>query len=91
MTKHELVVQGKNIRYANIDGMDYVCLTDIAKLRNAEESALVISHWLSTRYTVDFLGVWETIKNPNFNTTEFRSIREESGSNGFVLTTKQMF
>lgn len=89
MTKHELVVQGKNIRYTTVNGMDYVCLTDMAKLRNAEESALVISHWLSTRYTVDFLGVWETIKNPNFNTTEFRSIREESGSNGFVLTTKQ--
>lgn len=89
MAKHELIVQGKNIRYTTVNGMDYVCITDIAKLRNAEESALVISHWLSTRYTVDFLGVWETIRNPNFNTTEFRSIREESGSNGFVLTTKQ--
>lgn len=68
---------------------DYISLTDIARYKNPSETALVISHWLSTRFTVDFLGIWETINNPDFNTTEFSSIRNESGSNGFVLTTKQ--
>ena len=68
---------------------DYISLTDIARYKNPTETALVISHWLSTRFTVDFLGIWETINNPDFNTTEFSSIRNESGSNGFVLTTKQ--
>lgn len=67
----------------------YISLTDIARYKNPTETALVISHWLSTRFTVDFLGIWETINNPDFNTTEFSSIRNESGSNGFVLTTKQ--
>ncbi len=68
---------------------DYISLTDIARYKNPTETALVISHWLSTRFTVDFLVIWETINNPDFNTTEFSSIRNESGSNGFVLTTKQ--
>lgn len=89
MKNTELLVQGMNIRYAQVNGMDYVCLTDIAKVRNPTETALVISHWLSTRFTVEFLGVWETIHNPDFNTTEFSSIRNNSGSNGYVLTTKQ--
>ncbi|MBR4124610.1 MAG: KilA-N domain-containing protein [Victivallales bacterium] len=89
MKNTELLVQGINIRYAQVNGMDYVCLTDIAKVRNPTETALVISHWLSTRFTVEFLGVWETIHNPDFNTTEFSSIRNNSGSNGYVLTTKQ--
>ena len=68
---------------------DYISLTDIARYKNPTETALVISYWLSTCFTVDFLGIWETINNPDFNTTEFSSIRNESGSNGFVLTTKQ--
>lgn len=68
---------------------DYISLTDIARYKNPTETALVISYWLSTCFTVDFLGIWETIKNLDFNTTEFSSIRNESGSNGFVLTTKQ--
>jgi hypothetical protein len=60
----------------------------MAKYKNPAETSLVISHWLSTRYTVDFMGVWERLNNPNFNTTEFSSIRNESGSNGFALSTK---
>ena len=59
---------------------DYISLTDIARYKNPTETALVISHWLSTRFTVDFLGIWETINNPDFNTTEFSSIRNESGN-----------
>lgn len=68
---------------------DYISLTDIAKLKNSSETALVISHWLRTRFTVEFMGFWENIHNNNFNTTEFGSIKNESGSNGFVLTTKE--
>jgi len=44
---------------------------------------------LSTRYTVEFMGVWEKINNPDFNVTEFSNIKNESGSNGYVLTSKQ--
>jgi len=68
---------------------DYICITDIAKVKNAQTTGLIISHWLSTRFTVEFMGVWEKIHNPDFNVTEFSNIRNESGSNGFVLTVKQ--
>ena len=68
---------------------DYISLTDMAKFKNAETTGLVISHWLSTRYTVEFMGLWEKMNNPLFNVTEFSNIKNESGSNGFVLSAKQ--
>ncbi len=68
---------------------DFISLTDMARFKNAETTGLVISHWLSTRYTVEFMGLWEQINNPDFNVTEFSNIKNESGSNGFVLSAKQ--
>ena len=85
----EITVKDTSVRITKIDGQDYVCITDIAKYKNPAETALIISHWLSSRSTVEFLGIWETLKNPDFNTTEFSSIKNESGSNGFVLTTRK--
>ena len=68
---------------------DYISLTDMAKHKNAESTGLVISHWLSTRYAVEFLGIWEQVNNPDFNVTEFSNIRFNAGSNGYVLSAKQ--
>lgn len=85
----ELVVKNININFFSQKEEDYISLTDIAKFKNKETTGLVISHWLSTRYTVEFIGLWEKIHNPNFNVTEFRNIRNESGSNGYVLSSKQ--
>jgi len=68
---------------------DYISLTDIAKYKNKEHTGLVISHWLSTRYTVEFIWLWEQINNPIFNVTEFSNIKNESGSNWYVLSGKQ--
>ena len=68
---------------------DYISLTDMAKYKNAEATGIVISHWLSTRYALDYLGIFERLNNPDFNVTEFGNIRNEAGSNGFVLTVKQ--
>jgi hypothetical protein len=65
---------------------DFISLTDIARHKNPESTGLVISHWLSTRYTVEFLGIWEQMHNPIFNVTEFSSIKNQSGSNGFALS-----
>ena len=82
-------VQGAEISVLTHKQDDYISLTDMAKYKNAEATGLVISHWLSTRYTVEFMGVWEKINNPDFKVTEFSNIKNESGSNGYVLTTKQ--
>ena len=87
--KKELVVKNININFFSQKEEDYISLTDIAKFKNKDTTGLVISHWLSTRYTVEFIGLWEKIHNPNFNVTEFRNIKNESGSNGYVLSGKQ--
>ncbi len=67
---------------------DFISLTDIARHKNPDATGLVISHWLSTRYTIEFMGLWEKIHNPDFNVTGFSNIRNEAGSNGFVLSGK---
>jgi len=84
----QLEVKGTSITLFKKHNDDYVSLTDLARYKN-EQTGLVISHWLSTRFAVEFLGIWERINNPNFNVTEFSNIRANSGSNGYVLSAKQ--
>ncbi|MCK5510027.1 KilA-N domain-containing protein [Candidatus Parcubacteria bacterium] len=87
--KKELIVKNINVNFFSQSDEDFISLTDIAKYKNKETTGLVISHWLSTRYTVEFMSLWEQMHNPNFNVTEFRNIKNESGSNGYVLSSKQ--
>ena len=90
MAKNETItVKGTEIVLLPHKKDDYISLTDMAKFKNAEATGLVISHWLSTRYTVDFLGIWERMNNLDFNVTEFSNIRNETGTNGFILSSKQ--
>ncbi len=69
------------------DGDDYISLTDMAKFKNAESTGIVIVNWLSTKYTIQFMGSWEQMCNPGFNVMEFNNIRNEAGSNGFILSS----
>ena len=87
--KEKITVQGTEIMLFEKAKENYISLTDMAKYKNAETTGLVISHWLSTRYTIRFMGIWEQMFNPNFNVTEFGNIKNESGDNSFVLTSKQ--
>jgi hypothetical protein len=90
MTKNKVIkVADFEIVTFSQNSEDYISLTDMARFKNADTTGLVISHWLSTRYTVEFMGLWEKLNNPLFNVTEFSNIRNESGSNGFVLSAKQ--
>lgn len=68
---------------------DYISLTDIAKFKNIDDPRFAIQNWMKTRYTVDFLGVWEQIHNPNFNRVEFDTFKNEAGTNAFVLTPQR--
>jgi hypothetical protein len=85
----KIEVIGSDVAFFNEGTEDYISLTDLAKHKNAEYTGVVISHWLSTRYTVEFMGIWERVNNPDFNLTEFSYIRNESGGNGYVLSAKQ--
>jgi hypothetical protein len=90
MAKNKTItIEDKSILIYSQKDEDFISLTDMARFKNAEITGIVISHWLSTRYTVEFMGLWEQINNPNFNVTEFRNIKNDSGSNGFVLSVKQ--
>jgi hypothetical protein len=89
MTKKKINVQGSEIIIIEDKKYDYISLTDIAKFKNKEATGLVISHWLSTRFTVEFMGLWERLYNPEFNVTEFSNIKNEAGANGYVLSAKQ--
>ncbi|MDR0747173.1 MAG: KilA-N domain-containing protein [Helicobacteraceae bacterium] len=87
--KESVTVQGMEIAVLTHRQDDYISLTDMAKYKNAEATGLVISHWLRTGYTINFMGAWERFHNPDFNVTEFGNIKMESVDNSFVLTTKQ--
>ena len=87
--KETINVKGTEIILLSHRKDDYISLTDMAKFKNAEATGYVISRWLSARYTIDFVGIWERINNPDFNVVEFNNIRNEGGTNGFVLTSKQ--
>ena len=69
------------------DESAFIRLTDIAKYKNAEEPRLVITNWISTYSTIDFLAVWEELHNPGFNRMEFQSVRNERGR--LIITPKQ--
>lgn len=66
---------------------DYISLTDIAKYKNSVDPRIVISNWMSSYSTIDFLATWEGLYNPNFNRMEFQTVRGESGR--LVMTPKQ--
>lgn len=68
---------------------DYICLTDIAKYKNAEGSDDLIRNWLRNRNTIEYLGVWEHLNNPEFKPVEFDGFRKQAGLNSFTLTPKQ--
>lgn len=85
----KIVFDNNSISFMQRNQDDYISLTDMAKHKNAESTGLVISHWLSTRYAVEFLGIWEQVNNPDFNVTEFSNIRFNAGSNGYVLSAKE--
>lgn len=65
----------------------FISLTDIAKKKNSEDPRIVISNWMSSYSTIDFLATWETLYNPNFNRMEFQTVRNEPGR--LVITPKQ--
>lgn len=88
MKNQKLIVNDQEISVLKQEQGEFISLTDIARQKNAA-TGLVISHWLRTRFTVEFIGLWEQLYNPNFNLTEFGNIKNETGSNSYVLTVKQ--
>lgn len=90
MKNKVLVVAGNQIGLKiNQNDNDFISLTDMAKFKNSELTGIVIANWLSTKYTIQFIGAWEKIHNPVFNVMEFNNIRNEAGSNGYILSSSK--
>jgi hypothetical protein len=78
------------ISITKIEEEDYICLTDMAKAKEGDNRAAdVIKNWIRTRTTIEFLGTWETMYNPDFNVAEFDHFKMEAGLPTFVLSPKQ--
>ena len=87
--KSTIDVQGAAITVLSHKEEDLICLTDIARVKNADRSDDLVRNWLRNRNTVEFLGVWERLNNPDFNSVEFDGIKMLAGLNSFALTPKQ--
>ena len=84
--KNEIVVKDATIKTMVKNGIDYISITDIAKQKNSLDPNGVIANWMRNRNTVEFLGIWETLHNSNFNPIEFEGVRKEAGLNSFTLS-----
>lgn len=85
MTK--IRVQNAEITVVTYDDKDYISLTDM--VRNTENGLALIEKWLRNKNTIEFLGIWEEMYNPDFNSPEFEGIKNEAGLNRFILSVKQ--
>lgn len=82
-------VKGSEISLYTNKKSDYICITDIAKFRKSARTDDLIRNWLRNRNTIEFLGIWEKLHNPDFNPVEFDGIRIQTGLNSFSITPKQ--
>ena len=89
MSKTKLNVNELEIVLYKQNEEEYISLTDMAKFKDSERTNYIIQNWMRTRNTIEFLGLWEQLKNPNFKSIEFDAFRNESGSNSFTLTPKK--
>ena len=80
-------VQQTEITVIELNEKDYISLTDMVK--NIENGLALIEKWLRNKNTIEFLGIWEEMYNPNFNSPEFEGIKNEAGLNRFILSVKQ--
>jgi len=82
----KLIVKDTTIRTLSKDGIDYICITDIARQKNPVEPKDVVKNWMRVKNTLEYLGLWERLNNPNFNGVEFDPILREAGSNSFTMS-----
>ena len=84
-----IIVKGTEITIYKAEQSDFISLTDIARYKDANNTDAIIQNWLRNRNTVELLGFWETMYNPDFKPLEFEGFRKQAGLNSFVLTPKK--
>jgi len=86
----KIIVQDTLITVLNFEEQDYISLTDMASAKEGDSRAAdVVKNWIRSRYTIEFLGTWEVIHNPNFKVVEFDHFRKSAGLPSFVLSASE--
>ena len=90
INKEQISAKGFSIQvYTEDFKNDYISLTDIAKYKNTDDPRFVIQNWMRNRNTLEFMGLWEILNNPNFNRVQFDTFRNEAGLNRFTMTPQK--
>ena len=89
LIKTKIIVKDTSIRVIRIENIDYISLTDLAKFKDKERFDYIIQNWIRSKHTLEYIGTWELLYNPNFNSIEFDGFKNESGTHSFVMTPKR--
>ena len=84
----KITVQNTKVTVISANENDYISLTDIAK-HKSEDPTAVIGNWMRNRNTIEYLGIWESLYNPQFNPLEFEGFKREAGLNAFTLSPQK--
>ena len=82
----KIVVEDTEINIKRIDNEDYICITDMLK---AKDGDFFVADWLRNRNTLEYIGIWESVYNSDFNYEEFTKITNRSGLNNFKISVKE--
>ena len=85
----EIIVKENRIGIMRINNVNYISLTDLARYKDKDRTDYIVQNWMRTTNTILFLGTWEFLNNPDFNSVEFDGFKNESGTNAFVMTPKK--
>jgi hypothetical protein len=85
----KITVKNTELTVVTVNNAEYICIIDLARFKNPEHTDDVIRNWLRNRNTIELLGIWETLHNPDFNPVIFDGIRKEVELNAFVMTPKR--
>lgn len=88
-TNKTFTVKGTEVALFQNKQQDFISLTDLARYKDNDRTDYIIQNWLRNRNTIELLGFWEQLNNPDFNPIEFEGFRKQAGLNSFVLTAKQ--
>ena len=81
----KIIVNTTEVSVLNLNGEDYICITDMMKAKDGE---FFVTDWLRNRNTLEYIGIWEKIYNPNFNYGEFAINKNQAGLNRFKISVK---
>jgi len=82
----QIAVKGLSVNITGIEDNDYISLTDLARIKNSKEPKDVVKNWMRSRSTLEFLGLWEKMNNPEFKGVDFEPLLSETGKNSFTMS-----